>query len=56
MKKGYRYSVTLEQIREYQKLTPKQKLQWLEEANRFSWKVMSLKAKKIRQAFRAGLL
>ena len=56
MKKGYRYTVTLKQIQAYQKLSARHKLEWLEAANRFSYKALSPKASHIRDQFRKGTL
>ena len=54
--KGYRYEMTLQQIREYSKLTPRQKLNWLEEANRFSFRAIRGKTKIIWEMFRSGTM
>lgn len=51
---GYSYTLTCEQIRKHLKLTPEQRLQWLEEANRFLYEAMDEKTRKIRDKFRAG--
>jgi len=52
--KGYRYVVTDEQIRKYSLLTPKQKLQWLEEANAFVNKFLPERSRKFQEMFRRG--
>lgn len=53
-KKGFRHAYTLEQIREYRKLSARDKLNWLEEANRFSHKAIRGDRKKIWEKFRRG--
>jgi uncharacterized protein with HEPN domain len=42
---GYRYFVTLQQIRAYRKSSLRQKFAWLESANRFSHKMLKGKAR-----------
>jgi len=51
---GYSYTVTKAQIKKYQALPIEQRLQWLEDANRFLWETMSEEAKKKREQFRKG--
>ena len=51
---GFSYTVTKAQIKKYQALSYEDRLQWLEDANRFLWEAMSDEAKKIREAFRKG--
>lgn len=53
-RKGYSYHVTEEQIRKYRCLTPKQKLEWLEEVNEFTNKFASDHAKRLHRMFRRG--
>lgn len=53
-RKGYTYIVTAEQIREYRRLTPRQKLEWLEAANRFCHKALRGKRRQVWEAFRQG--
>lgn len=53
-KKGFRHFHTLEAIREYSQLSPKHKLEWLEEANRFSYLAVTGKRRKIWEMFRQG--
>jgi len=52
--RGYRYIVTDEQLRRYRKLTPKQKLEWLEEANAFVNKFLSERSRRLQRLFRRG--
>jgi len=53
-RKGYASLPTFEQIREYSRLSPKARLDWLEQANRFSHKALKGKRKIIWEAFRKG--
>lgn len=53
-RKGYGYHVTEEQIRKYRRLTPRQKLEWLEEANAFTEKFASKRTKRLHKMFRRG--
>lgn len=53
-RKGYGYHVTDEQIRKYRRLTPRQKLEWLEEVNAFTDKFASERAKRFHRMFRRG--
>ncbi len=53
-RKGYRYVVTEEQIRKYRRLTSKQKLEWLEEANELTEKFAPERAKRLHRMFRQG--
>ena len=53
-RKGYSYYVTDEQIRRYSRLTPKQKLEWLEEANAFVNKFLSERSRCQQRMFRRG--
>lgn len=52
--KGYSYYVTDEQIRKYRKLTPRQKLEWLEEVNEFTNKAAPDRVKRLHRMFRRG--
>lgn len=52
MRKGFYYRLEKEKIMEYMKLTPKQKLEWLEEIFIFSEKTMTEETKRIREYFR----
>ncbi len=54
--RGYRYVVSREQIRKYMRLTPKQKLEWLEEANDFINKFLPEESRRIQEKFRRGLI
>jgi hypothetical protein len=54
VRRGYSYIVTREQIRKYASLTPKQKLDWLQEANDFVNKFISAKSRSIQKKFRRG--
>lgn len=54
MRKGFRYVVSEEKIREYLKLSPKRKLEWLEEINRFLYLCMPEEGKRIAEKFRTG--
>ena len=54
LKKGFTYSYTEEQIRAYSKLSTREKLKWLEEANRFCAKAITGRRKKIWEKFRKG--
>ena len=53
-RRGFSYSVTDEQIMEWIHFPVRQKLLWLEEANRFNEKVLRGRTLKIWDAFRAG--
>lgn len=53
-RKGYGYFVTKEQIRKYRRLTPRQKLEWLEEVNAFTEKFAPEQAKRFHKMFRRG--
>jgi len=52
MPKGFHYTLDREQIKKYMKLTPEEKLTWLEEIFIFSEKALTPEAKKIREYFR----
>ena len=53
-KGGFHYHVSQEQIDEYQKLSTKDKLEWLEEALKFSYESMSPETWETWQKFRRG--
>ena len=55
-RKGFSNRPTIQQIKDYLKLSKKARLEWLEEANRFSHKALKGKRKKIWEDFRAGLI
>ncbi|HEY9841052.1 MAG: hypothetical protein ACAI44_23775 [Candidatus Sericytochromatia bacterium] len=55
-RKGFHYRLEREQIRDYKRLSPEQKLQWLEEIFLFTEMAQSDKARKIRRYFRDGVL
>ncbi|OGX04775.1 MAG: hypothetical protein A3G87_02920 [Omnitrophica bacterium RIFCSPLOWO2_12_FULL_50_11] len=55
-RKGFRHSYTLDQIRAYSKLSARNKLLWLEEANRFCQKAIKGKTRKIWESFRNGTI
>ncbi len=52
--KGYNYYVTIEQIRRFSRLTARQKLEWLEEANAFVNKFLPERSRRLQQLFRSG--
>lgn len=53
-RKGFRHAYTLEQIAEYSRLSAREKLEWLEEANRFCAKALKGDRKRFWEMFRAG--
>ena len=53
-RKGFRYVCTVEEIRSHMKLSAKDKLAWLEAANRFCHKAIRGQTKKIWEGFRRG--
>ena len=53
-RKGFSYSLEDEKIRAYMKLTAREKLQWLEEINRFTFFVLNEKQKEFREKLRSG--
>ena len=55
-KGGFKYRYSEEKLREYMALSAKDKLDWLEEANRFTNKTLTPETKKIREAFRSGAI
>lgn len=54
MSKGYSYTLEEEKIKSYMKLTTKQKLEWLEEINEITQKVLTEKEKEFRNKLRNG--
>lgn len=52
--KGYTYYVTDDQIARYRRLTPEQKLNWLEEANAFINKFLPERSRQLQKMFREG--
>jgi len=55
-KKGFSFYCTEEQINDYKKLSAKDKLNWLQEDNRFIHRIMPSGTKEIREMFRRGEL
>lgn len=53
-RKGFGHSYTISDIVAYGRLSAEQKLNWLEDANRFCQKAIKGKTKKIWEAFRQG--
>lgn len=53
-RKGFSYKLEDEKIRAYMKLTAREKLQWLEEINRFTFFVLNEKQKEFREKLRSG--
>lgn len=53
-KKGFSYHYTDQQIKAYSRLTVREKLEWLYQANQFCKKAIRGKTKKIWESFRAG--
>lgn len=53
---GFQHHPSDEKLREYARLTPKQKLEWLEEINRFLYRALPPDRKEIAQKFRRGEL
>ena len=56
IKGGYFYYCDFKKIEEYRKIPPEQKLQWLEEINVLTDKVLTRAQKKHREKIRKGLL
>jgi hypothetical protein len=52
--KGFRYHCTLAQIRAYRKLSPADKVNWLEAANQITAKALRGKRREIWELFRRG--
>jgi len=53
-RKGFSYSLEDEKILAYMKLTAGEKLQWLEEINRFTFLVLNDRQKEFREKLRSG--
>ena len=53
-RKGLSYSLEDEKILAYMKLTAQEKLQWLEEINRFTFFVLNDRQKEFREKLRSG--
>ena len=53
-KKGFYYIYDDEKIRSYARLSAREKLEWLYEANQFCKKALKGKTRKIWEAFREG--
>jgi len=53
-KKGVRYFITREMIREYRRLTPEMRLAWLQEATVLSYYGLTKKRRRIWDKIRAG--
>lgn len=51
---GFAYRVTDEQIQRWRALPPEEKLQWLEDANRFLAAALTPAARAIQERFRRG--
>lgn len=51
---GFSYRVTDEQIQRWRALPPEEKLQWLEDANRFLAVALTPAARSIQERFRRG--
>lgn len=52
--KGFYYSLENEKIRQYMKLTPEEKLQWLEAINQFTNLALNDQQKEFREKLRSG--
>ncbi len=52
--KGFSYTLEDEKIRAYMKLSAAEKLQWLEEINRFTFLVLNNRQKEFREKLRSG--
>ncbi|OGP33635.1 MAG: hypothetical protein A2X88_05520 [Deltaproteobacteria bacterium GWC2_65_14] len=53
---GYRYYVSDERIREWEKVPVEERLRWLEEANEFLYSVQDPQTREVWEAFRRGEL
>ena len=53
-RKGFSHAFTLGDILAYRRLSAEDKLNWLEEANRFCYKAIKGKTRKIWEGFRQG--
>lgn len=54
--KGYYYVVSEERIKWWLAIPPKQKLEWLEEANNLVRKVLSAEKREVMEQFRKGTI
>ena len=52
--KGFRYVCTQEKADEYRKLSPQQKLEWLEQMSRFLYDLMPKESKVFAEKLRRG--
>ncbi|MBN3032719.1 MAG: hypothetical protein JW873_01345 [Candidatus Saganbacteria bacterium] len=52
--KGFRYVCNAEKMAEYRRLSPQQKLEWLEQMNRFLYDLMPKESKLAAERFRRG--
>ncbi|MFC2140840.1 hypothetical protein ACFLQP_00905 [Acidobacteriota bacterium] len=52
--KGFYYSLENEKIRDYMKLTPEEKLQWLEAINQFTNLALNDQQREFREKLRRG--
>lgn len=52
--KGFSYNLEDEKIIAYMKLTAEEKLQWLEEINRFTYHVLNDRQREFREKLRKG--
>ena len=52
--KGYSYHVTDEQLCRYRRLTPAEKLNWLEEVNSFIDSFLPERSRRLQRLFREG--
>ncbi len=53
-RKGFEHYPGTEVLKKYARLSAKQKLEWLEEINRFLWKALSPEKKRLVEKFRRG--
>lgn len=51
---GYSYSCSEEQIREFKKLSLRQRLKWVDDINKFLFRFMPPQSRRIREEFRRG--
>ena len=52
--KGFSYNLEDEKIISYMKLTAEEKLQWLEDINKFTFSVLTPRQKEFREKLRRG--
>ena len=55
-KGGFSYIYTKEKAEEYKKLTPEQRLEWLEKMNRFLYNFMPKESKVFQEKLRHGII